>query len=394
MFYAYSIQAVCLSILLAHIFFCMAEEAPKFYSERTKMKQTELAYPKHPQEPVPPFPYDVQDVTYRNENANVTLAGTLTKPRGDGPFPVVILIAGMGATNRDGMMYGHKLYFVIADYLTRQGIAVLRFDKRGVGRSTGSFGMDVTSRELADDVQAGIDYLKTRNDIDHSKIGLIGHSEGGLIASLLATESKDVSFIVLMAGAIATSPEILAKQIAVQLQLDGASQELVSVMRNATEHLLTIVKNEHTVETAEQMLNEFVTDFLRDLPEALQAEATKYAFAINHANAPMRLKMYNSLWYRWLLAQDGSQILSDVTVPFLAMYGERDFMAPAIMLSIVEQSMQNAGNCDYTVLTMPGLNHAFQTCVTGALAEYATITETVAPIVLETTGDWILKRTC
>ena len=357
------------------------------------MKQTKTSNLKHPQEPMPPFPYDEQDVTFYNEDADITLAGTFTKPKGQGCFPVVILIAGMGATIRDGNMYGHKIYYVIADFLTRLGIAVLRFDKRGVGQSTGIFSMDVTPRDLADDVLAGIAYLKTRNDIDQSCIGLIGHSEGGLIASLLASELKDIAFVVSLAGAVASSPAALSAQTAVQLRLDGASSELIDIMQNATEQLLTIVKNESNSDVAAQKLNDFVTDFLHKLPDELKTEAIKYPFAISQTNATMKLKTFNSLWYRWFLAQDVCQILSRIAVPFLTLYGERDFMAPSLMIPMIKQVMQRSGNSDYACLAMPDLNHAFQTCETGALAEYATIQETISPNVLKLVGDWILLRT-
>lgn len=347
----------------------------------------------HFQEPIPPFPYDAQDVTYRNETADITLAGTLTKPIADGPFPAVILIAGMGAVDRDGMMYGHKLYLVLADYLTRQGVAVLRFDKRGVGASTGSFSTDVTSRDLADDVLAGIAYLKTRTDIDHARIGLVGMSEGGLISSMLAAESPDVAFVVSMAGAVANNPAVLAEQIAIQLRADGASHELVSSMRNLTEQVLTIVCTDPDAVKAEQLAHEQITQVLHALPVTLQLEAEKYPFAMTLQNAPMRVKMYNSPWYRWLLSQDMDALLSRIKVPYLALYGERDFMAPHIMMPIIECAMQKAGNKDYAVIAMPHLNHAFQTCQTGALAEYAIIEETIAPSALSVIGNWIKEHT-
>ena len=335
----------------------------------------------------------VQEVTYRNEHADITLAGTLTTPQSGGPFPTVILIAGMGATNRDGMMYGHKLYLVLADYLTKRGIAVLRFDKRGVGASTGTFDTQVTSRDLADDVLAGIAYLKTRTDIDHTRIGLVGTSEGGFIALLLAGESPDVAYVVSMAGAIANIPEVLAQQIALQLRYDGASDALITSMKTLHQELLTIVCNEPNSDLAEQKLNELITERLQELPTALQDEATHYPFAITAVNAPMQIKVYNNPWYRWLLAQDMQTIISNVHVPILAMYGERDFMAPDLMLPLMQKALQKGGNNDYTFLAMPQVNHAFQTCSTGALSEYATRTETIAPSVLATIGDWIVAHT-
>lgn len=392
MLYAYRIQVIYFSMLFGLAIQCTAHKASNLYSE-SKQMNNENPTPKHPQEPVPPFPYNVQHVTYRNETADITLAGTLTTPQAQEPAPAVILIAGMGAIDRDGMMYGHKLYLVLADYLTRRGIAVLRVDKRGVGASTGTFGMHVTSGDLADDVLAGIAYLKAHTAIDPAQIGLIGVSEGGMIASMLAGESPDVAFVVSMAGALANSPAILAEQTAIQLRADGASNELVTAMRTLTTKLLTIVRNESNTEIAEQELTATVTAYLDELPEALRIEAAKYPFAISPANASMKVKFYNCPWYRWILAQDMNEMLRRIQVPLLALYGERDFMAPHLMIPLVEHAMQQAHNKDYTIRAMPHLNHAFQTCVTGSLAEYATITETIAPAVLTIIGDWVIAHT-
>lgn len=391
MLYVCSIQPLYFSTCFSTALFCAALKTENHLKEK-QMNNTQTPT-RRPQEPIAPFPYNTQEVSYRNDTADVTLAGTLTTPKGKGTFPAVILIAGMGAVGRDGAMYGHKLYLVLADYLTRQGIAVLRFDKRGVGSSTGSFGPHITSRDLADDVLAGITYLKTRRDIDPKHIGLVGTSEGGFIASLIAAESKDVAFVVSMAGAITNSPTLLAKQIAIQLHADGASNELCSAMKTLTEQILTTVCNEPNAEKAEQILSGTVTTFLDEQPDTLRIEAAKYPFAISPANIAGKINVYNSPWYRWLLAQDITGILSSIHVPYLALYGERDFMAPNMMIPIIEQAMQYAHNPDYAVLELPSLNHAFQTCKTGALTEYATIDETISPEALITIGNWIKAHT-
>lgn len=347
---------------------------------------------KHFQEPSAPFPYEVHEVTFTNESANAILSGTLTNPSAQTPIATVILIAGMGAVDRDGNMFGHKLYFVLADYLTRQGIAVLRFDKRGVGKSTGSFGPQVTTRDLTDDVLAGLSYLKTCDDIDHNRIGLVGVSEGGLIASMLARESDDVAFAVCMAPAVANSLEVLAQQIAIQLRMDGASDELITVMRTLTADMLTIVRDEQDPLKAEQLLHEKATQVLHALPESLQQEAEKYPFATSLNNMTIKIQVFNSLWYRWILKQDMHAILSAIKVPLLVLYGERDFMAPHLMVPLITQAMKAASSNQYTIMTLPFLNHAFQTCTTGALSEYATLEETIAPSVLDLIGNWVNKQ--
>jgi len=164
-----------------------------------------------PQEPKKPYPYLEEEVFYENKEAKITLAGTLTLPSQEGLFPVVLLITGSGPQDRDEAIAGHRPFLVLADYLTRQGIAVLRVDDRGVGRSTGDFS-PATSEDFASDVLAGIAYLKTRKEINPKKIGLIGHSEGGIIAPMVAVKSPDVAFIVLMAGTGLTGEEILYLQ--------------------------------------------------------------------------------------------------------------------------------------------------------------------------------------
>lgn len=347
---------------------------------------------KHFQEPNAPFPYQVHEVTFTNESANITLSGTLTKPSTHQQLPAVILIAGMGPVDRDGNMFGHKLYLVLADYLTRQGIAVLRFDKRGVAKSTGSFGPQVTTRDLADDVLAGIGYLKNRDDIDPKRIGLVGVSEGGLITSMLAGQSDDVAFAVCMAPAIANSPEVLAQQIATQLRMDGASDELINAMRTLTADMLTIVRDEQDPLKAEQLLHEKATQVLHALPESLQQEAERYPFATSLNNMTIKIQVFNSPWYRWILKQDMHAILSAIKVPLLVLYGEHDFMAPHLMVPIITQAVHNTDNDQYTIMTLPKLNHAFQTCTTGALSEYATLEETIAPSVLDLIGNWVNKQ--
>lgn len=391
MLYAHRIRLLYASIFLLPTYLWARRET-NHLNEKTLMNKNQTETVRHPQEPIPPFPYNVKEVFYHNKVANITLAGTLTTPHGDGPFPAVVLIAGMGAVNRDGMMYGHKLYLVIADYLTRQGIAVLRFDKRGVGASTGSFGPHVTSYDLAQDVEAGIEFLKKQTSINSRCIGLIGVSEGGFIASLIASRSSDISYVVSMAGAVENDPALLAKQTARQLYFDGASQALIANVQDLVEKMLRTVRNEPDSKRAEQILEELVNSHMQDMPKALQDEATLYPFALSSKNASMKIALFNSPWYRCLLAHDMYATLKSIRIPFLALYGERDFMTSEHMLAHLNDALQEGNNRDHTILVMQGLNHAFQHCTTGALSEYATITETVAPEALTTIGDWITKR--
>ena len=206
-----------------------------------------------PQEPTKPYPYDEEDVTYSNRAAGLTFAGTLTLPRSPRPAPAVLLITGSGAEDRDETVFGHKPFLVLADYLTRRGVAVLRVDDRGVGGSGGS-ASKATCDDFAGDVVAGVEYLKGRREIDAKRIGLIGHSEGGLIAPIAATRSRDVAFIVLMAGPGLTGEEILYLQGALILKASGASDAAVAASRAQQERVFAILKTEPDAAAAEQKL--------------------------------------------------------------------------------------------------------------------------------------------
>jgi dienelactone hydrolase len=196
-----------------------------------------------PQEPKPPFPYNSEDVSYVNKTEGDTLAGTFTFPKEGGPFAAVVMITGSGAQNRNEEVFGHKPFLVISDYLTRHGIAVLRFDDRGFGKSTGDY-KSATSKDFATDVLAGVEYLKTRNEVNKKEIGLIGHSEGGLIAPMVAAKSSDVAFIVLMAGPGLPGDSILIMQAALISKAEGASQDDVAKAEVVNRKIYDIINNE------------------------------------------------------------------------------------------------------------------------------------------------------
>jgi alpha/beta superfamily hydrolase len=244
--------------------------------------------------------YTSQEVTYNNTKADISLAGTLTLPSKQGIFPTVILIAGYGPKDRDATGMGHKYFLTLADYLTQQGIGILRFDKRGVGQSTGSFETS-TSRDFADDVIASINYLKSRSDIDAHKIGLIGISEGGLIASMAAAESLDVAFMVLMAPAVITNVEDLVEMTARQLRADGASYNFIENDQKLRTDLYSIIKQKTTPEAAEERLKAVVAEYLSNLPESQKLEAEKLPFAFTAEKADALIKTFNSPWYRFFL---------------------------------------------------------------------------------------------
>src|SRR5665648_39344 len=309
-----------------------------------------------PQVPKKPYPYIEEEAIYENKEAGITLAGTLTLPSGNGPFPAVLLITGSGPQDRNETIYNHSPFLVLADYLTRQDIAVLRVDDRGVGESTGDFSQ-ATSEDFASDVLAGVEYLKTCKEIDPKKIGLIGHSEGGIIAPMVAVKSPDVAFIVLMAGTGLTGEEILYLQGALISRAMGVSEE-------------DIIKNRQLSDEKKEQIGD---------PEVfLEAQ----------------LQSLLSPWLKFFLTYDPKPILSKVKCPVLAINGEKDLQVPPKEnLSTIEEYLKTGGNQNYTIKELPGLNHLFQTTQTGLPSEYAKIEETISPVALKIVGDWILEQT-
>ena len=341
-----------------------------------------------PQEPKKPYPYLEEEVFYENKEAKITLAGTLTLPSQEGLFPVVLLITGSGPQDRDEAIAGHRPFLVLADYLTRQGIAVLRVDDRGVGRSTGDFS-PATSEDFASDVLAGIAYLKTRKEINPKKIGLIGHSEGGIIAPMVAVKSPDVAFIVLMAGTGLTGEEILYLQGALIFRAMGVSEEDIAKNRQFNEKIFSVLKEEEDIEIIEKILRQM---FMADWEKMSEEEKKAIGDPEVYLNA--QLQSLLSPWLKFFLTYDPKPTLSKVKCPVLAINGEKDLQVPPKEnLSAIEEALVAGGNKNFTVKELPGLNHLFQTAQTGVPSEYAKIEETISPIALKIIGDWILEQT-
>lgn len=340
------------------------------------------------QDPVRPYPYDEEEVVYENEGAGVKLAGTLTLPRSEGPFPAVILISGSGQQNRDEELLGHRPFLVLSDYLTQRGIAVLRVDDRGTGGSTGDFSQ-ATSEDFAGDVLAGIDYLKSREEIDPTQIGLIGHSEGGLIAPIVAVESRDVAFIVLMAGPGITGEEILYLQSELISRAEGVDNETIARNNALMKSIYSAIKEEQNDEIAAEKLRKLMMDEMANM-----SEEEKQSAGYSEADLDAQIQSLLSPWMRNFLTYDPRPTLIKVKCPVLAINGEKDLQVPPEEnLQAIEEALEAGGNQDYTVKELPGLNHLFQTSQTGSPSEYARIEETISPTALELIGDWISERT-
>ena len=343
---------------------------------------------RRPQEPTKPYPYALEEVAYENKKAAVKLAGTLTLPRAKGPFAAVLLIPGSGPQDRDETVFGHKPFLVLADYLTRRGMAVLRADDRGVGKSTGERSK-ATTEDFAGDVQAGVEYLKTRTEINPKQIGLIGHSEGGVIAPLVASRTTDVAFIVLLAGTGLTGEQVLYLQGAAVLKTMGATAEQLAQQRELQELLFRVVREEKDNAAAEKKMR-------HALAEATAKWAAKDKKAPKELESALegQVKTLLSPWFRFFLAYDPAVALRKVQCPVLVLNGEKDVQVAAREnTEAIEKALKAGGNKDYTIKILPKLNHMFQTCETGAVSEYGKIEETMAPAALEAISDWIGKHT-
>jgi uncharacterized protein len=285
-------------------------------------------------------------------------------------------------------LLSHKPFLVLADHLSRRGIAVLRVDDRGIGGSTGSIKTS-TSDDFAGDVLAGLAFLKGRKEIDGKKLGLIGHSEGGIIAPIAATRSKDVAFIVLMAGTGLPGTQILEAQGQLILKAAGSSESEMKFERDAQNRLIDIIAQEKDEKVAQSKL----ATALKEIRAAM-SDSDRQALA----NSPGGLSdaavdAFNNAWFRYFLTYDPRPTLRRVRCPVLAINGEKDLQVPAKEnLAQIEKALKAGGNRNVKTVELPGLNHLFQPCKTGSPSEYGTIETTIAPEALKTIGDWILEQ--
>ncbi len=344
---------------------------------------------KRPQEPKKPYPYMEKEVFFENKIDNVKLAGTLTLPGSNGPYSAVLLISGSGPNDRDELIWGHRVYLVISDYLTRRGIAVLRYDDRGVGRSTGDYDK-ATFEEFKRDALAGVEYLKTLPEINVKKIGILGHSEGGAIAPLAASESPDVAYVVLMAAPGLSDFDGLLEQITDGYKANGAGEKAISIKRSILKNIFYAVRQENDANSAKTKILEILQKAKPELAKLSADEKRK-----------IELESVDTYDFNWMLSPGFSSILRynpketlpKVKCPVLAMNGDKDTQMPKENLKGIAEALEAGGNHQYTIKEFPGLNHLFQTAQTGSPSEYAGIEETVSPTVLNIISDWILKQT-
>ena len=330
---------------------------------------------RRPQDPAPPYPYEEREVRFRDLGAGITLAGTLTVPRQGGPFPAVVLVSGSGAQNRNEEIMNHRPFLVLADHLTRRGIAVLRYDDRGVPPSEGDPAL-ATSRDFAGDALAAFRFLAAQPGVDAARVGIAGHSEGGIIAPMLASEHPEVAFIVLLAGPGFRGYDLLLQQSAAILRASGATEAQIGQAEAANRSIYDVVVGEPDDAKADARIREMLS-----------------AMGLKKETIDPQLAALLSPWYRFFVSYDPAGALRNTACPVLALNGSLDLQVPAdLNLAAIEKALREGGNSRVTTVRMEGLNHLFQHAKTGMVQEYFQIEETFAPEAMQTVADWILAE--
>jgi pimeloyl-ACP methyl ester carboxylesterase len=344
-----------------------------------------------PQTPKPPFAYTSQDLVYHGENTNLDYGATITYPNDNKKHSLVILITGSGKQDRDETIFDHKPFAVIADYLTKKGFAVLRVDDRGAGKSTGDFSKS-TSADFALDVEEHIRYAKSLSMVDTNKIGLLGHSEGGLIAPMVAARNKSVAFIVLMAGPGIQIVDLMGIQNELVLKSVGVSQDAINAYIPLYKKLMKTIIATDKKEEAIVKSKEIVRDWYASTDKALVKKTTNIndeAATEKFANA--MAENFSTNWWKYFGAYDPQPTIQKVKCPVLAINGSADIQVPAdASIHGIEAALKRGGNKQFTTKQFEGLNHLFQKCVKCNVPEYGELATTIEPEVLDFIGSWLV----
>ena len=340
-----------------------------------------------PQEPTKPYSYYSEDITFENIKAGITLSGTLTLPNKDDIFPIVVLISGSGPQNRDEEILQHKPFLILADHLTKNGIGVLRFDDRGTAKSTGDF-KTATTLDFSSDVEASIKYLLTRKEINKNKIGLIGHSEGGMIASMIASNSKNISFIVLLASPGIQGNQLLLLQQEVIGKAYGISDINLQKTKKINSHAFEIISNSTNSKQLNIDLAEYFKQSIKENPTFKNSKKVDIENFIKS-----QVNTISNPWMKYFIKYNPAIDLEKVKCPVLVINGEKDLQVPPKEnLKAINKALIKGGNKKVTIKELPNLNHLFQECKTGLPIEYAKIEQTFSPIALTEISNWILNQ--
>jgi pimeloyl-ACP methyl ester carboxylesterase len=356
----------------------------------TLKKEKAVSILNRPQTPQRPFSYNSQDVEYDNEDKTVHFGATLTWPKGEGPFPTAIMITGSGQQDRDETIFGHKPFAVIADYLTKKGYAVLRIDDRGMGKTTGDV-KNATSVDFAKDIETALAYLKTRKEVDKKRIGMIGHSEGGLIASLVASRNTDINFIIMLAGPGVKGSELMLAQAKAALESVGISAHAADVYgliyKKITDDVIT---EKDTAKLYDKIMADF-TQWRKNQPKALldtlnihddEDYTKKIVLAFTRG--------LESPWMKYFLQSDPQPLMEKFTCKVLALDGSKDIQViSSLNLDGINKALKKSKSPSFETKELPGLNHLFQHCKTCTVAEYGQLEETFSPEALDIMGKWL-----
>lgn len=330
---------------------------------RSEMKEQKKT---RPQDPQPPFHYQIEEVTFVNEKEGNTLAGTLTIPEGEGPFPAMVLVSGSGQQNRDEELMNHRPFWVIADYCARHGIAVLRYDDRGVGGSDGEV-KNATSMDFSYDAEAAFDYLRNRKEINATKVGILGHSEGGVINFMVSARRPEVAFLVSLAGPSVNGIAVLKEQQSAILRASGMTEEMVQFNGNANAQMFDIIETSNDREEADSLLRQLLK-----------------GWGYNEELTEQTVGQMASPWMYYFLRYDPTDAIVKTNCPALLLNGTKDLQVIASQnLPGYEKIIAEHGKTNLTLRELPDLNHLFQHCETGSPNEYFEIEETISPEVLE-----------
>ncbi|HYD21878.1 MAG TPA: acyl-CoA thioester hydrolase/BAAT C-terminal domain-containing protein [Flavipsychrobacter sp.] len=352
-----------------------------------KVDKIELA--DRPQTPKAPFPYKSEDIIYHNKTKSIQYGATITIPQGKGPFPAIIMSTGSGPQNRDEEIYRHKPFAVIADYLTRKGYIVLRVDDQGMGKTTGN-AATATTADFAKDVLVGIDYLKSRPEVDKRKIGVMGHSEGGLIAEMVAATSTDVNFIVLLAGPGINIINLMEEQNAMVLQQSGISKEAVDAYLPLYNDIAMIIVNAAGRTEAEKQIGAAISSW-----KAKVHPNVTIPFGLNTEDGVKKTvnefaALLDAPWWRYFMGEEPKNYLEKLNCKVLALNGDKDIQVISESnLAGVKEALAKSRSPKYDVHEMKGLNHLFQKCLTCSSTEYGDLDETFSPDALKVIGDWL-----
>jgi len=351
------------------------------------------AGPKRPQNPKPPFNYTSEDILYYNADSSIRYGATITIPKGDGPFPAVLLITGSGQQNRDEELLGHKPFAVIADHLTNNGYVVLRVDDRGMGQTTGEV-HHATTRDFADDATVSFNYLLSRKEVDKKKAGLLGHSEGGMIAEMMAAENKHIDFIIMMAGPGEKLSQAMIEQNEALLQSKGISQRSIDKYIVLYKEMVNTAISTADSDRLRTAITEEVKDWKYKTPDSIVVAITGIHDETSEAAyIDLIAKLFAHPWWHYFLSYDPVPDIEKISCKVLALNGDKDIqVVPKTNLQGLREALAKSKSKDYEVKLMPGLNHLFQTCHTCTFPEYQQLEETVAPVALQTMSDWLDKH--